>query len=65
MKRIYLILLLMFFTSMLFSQTWLKNLPQKKSKGELTFFDYKNAFDEYWAPFNVDKGSYYENGVKT
>lgn len=51
-------------TSILYSQPWLKNLPQNKSKGELNFYDYKNAFNEYWAPFNVDKGYYVENGIK-
>lgn len=58
--------LLVFFTSAstLFSQPWLKNLPQGKSKEQLTLFDYKNAFTGYWAPFNVDKGTYVENGVK-
>lgn len=64
MKKIYLLLAFMFFSSMLFSQPWLKNLPQNKSNKEFTFFDYKNAFNEYWAPFNVDKGYYVENGVK-
>ena len=51
------------FTS-IYSQSWLENLPQDKSKEELTFFDYKNAFETYWAPFNVDKGYYIENGIK-
>ncbi|MFA6923818.1 MAG: T9SS type A sorting domain-containing protein [Bacteroidales bacterium] len=64
MKKLYFLLVLMSPTLMLFSQTWLKNLPQKKFKGELTFFDYKNAFNKYWTPFNVEKGYYYENGVK-
>jgi len=64
MKKISLIFLLIFFSSMLFSQTWLKNLPQGKSKSELTFFDYKNAFEKYWSPFKVNRGYYYVNGVK-
>lgn len=64
MKKLYLLFVLMFCTSMLFSQPWLQNLPQNKTKGQLTFFDYKNAFNQYWAPFNVDKGYYFENGVK-
>ena len=55
---------MMFVTSMLFAQAWLKNLPQQKSKSQLTFFDYKTAFEEYWAPYNVDRGFYMENGVK-
>ena len=65
MKKACFVLMLMVFPAMLFSQLWLKNLPQSKSKEALTFFDYKNAFENYWAPFNVDKGYYIENGVKT
>ncbi len=52
------------FAPALFSQPWLKNLPQDKLKKELTLYDYRKAFDEYWAPFKVDKGYYMENGVK-
>lgn len=57
-------IVMLFFSSIANSQAWLKNLPANKSKGELTLFDYKNAFNQYWAPFKVDKGNYYENGVK-
>ena len=64
MKNIFFLLVFMFFSSMLFSQPWLKNLPPNKSKAELTFYDYRHAFNEYWAPYNVDKGIYFENGVK-
>jgi hypothetical protein len=64
MKKIYLLSVMMFITSMLFSQAWLKNLPQQKSKSQLTFFDYKTAFDQYWEPYNVERGFYIENGVK-
>ena len=48
-----------------FSQPWIKNLPQSKSEKELTLVDYKNAFNQYWAPFKVDRGYYFKNGVKT
>ena len=46
------------------AQPWLKNLPAGKTKSELTLPDYQKAFETYWAPFHVDKGSYIENGVK-
>lgn len=46
------------------AQPWLQNLPAGKSKQQLTLSDYQQAFESYWAPFNVDKGSYYVNGVK-
>ncbi len=49
---------------MLFSQEWIKNLPQNKSKAALTLFDYQNAFYSYWAPFNVENGFYTQNGEK-
>ncbi|MGB3949171.1 MAG: T9SS type A sorting domain-containing protein [Bacteroidia bacterium] len=45
------------------AQPWLKNLP-KKSKEQLTFFDYQKAFYDYWAPYNVKKGIYIKDGVK-
>jgi photosystem II stability/assembly factor-like uncharacterized protein len=59
-----LLFLSLFFTSMLFSQNWLENLPKNKSREELNLFDYKNAFYQYWEPYNVDKGYYLTNGVK-
>lgn len=62
---IKLTIIMLFFSTVGNSQAWLKNLPANKSKGELTFFDYKNAFNEYWAPFKVNKGYYDKNGVKT
>ena len=65
MKRIYLVLILLFVASDLIAQPWVKNMPQGKTRGQLTFSNYKNAFDQYWAPFNVDKGTYLVNGVKT
>ncbi|MEI6173035.1 MAG: T9SS type A sorting domain-containing protein [Bacteroidota bacterium] len=64
MKKICFFLLFMLFASASFSQAWVRNLPSDKSKGELTLFDYRNAFETYWAPYNVDKGFYLENGVK-
>ncbi|MEI7522752.1 MAG: GEVED domain-containing protein [Mariniphaga sp.] len=65
MKRLYFILLLMIVSLNLISQPWIKNLPQGVAKGQLNLSHFKNAFNQYWAPFNVDKGSYMVNGVKT
>ncbi|MCX6248217.1 MAG: PKD domain-containing protein [Bacteroidetes bacterium] len=64
MKKTFLFLALAFVTTMLFSQNWMNNLPQSKTKSELTLFDYQKAFNDYWAPYNVDAGTYLENGVK-
>lgn len=65
MKKLFLLLSFLLITSILFSQVWIKNLPQNKSKQELTLFDYQKAFYDYWAPFNVVDGYYLNNGVKT
>ncbi len=47
------------------AQQWTKNLPNDKSKKELNFYDYQNAFYSYWTPYNLDKNGYYmENGIK-
>jgi hypothetical protein len=64
MKKEYFIVIFTLFTSYLFSQPWLKNLPKNKANGELTFFDYQNASNTYWKPFNVNKGFFFENGEK-
>ncbi len=64
MKKFYSLLLFIFLYSLVNGQAWTKNLPSQKSKGELTLFDYQNAFQQYWAPFHLDKGYYIENGIK-
>lgn len=63
-KYISLAIILLFTTSMINAQKWTEKLPAGKNKKDLTLKDYKDAFDEYWAPFNVEKGYYLENGEK-
>ncbi|RLD88898.1 MAG: hypothetical protein DRJ02_02880 [Bacteroidetes bacterium] len=48
------------------AQPWRSNLPQEKVINEtLTFFDYQKAFYDYWEPYQVENGYYYnENGEK-
>lgn len=46
------------------AQPWLDNLLQNKSRSELSFFDYQDAFYSYWEPFNVVDGYYTIDGVK-
>jgi len=48
------------------AQPWRSNLPQEKVTQEiLTFFDYQKAFYDYWEPYKVENGYYYnENGEK-
>lgn len=58
------ILFLLIFGSS-FSQPWLKLLPDDKSKSEITFYDYQNAFNEYWSDYQIDNGWYLnQNGDK-
>lgn len=63
MKKSLLLLALFLSVKVASAQAWLRNLPEVTS-GKLTLYDYKKAFEDYWAPFKVDKGYYYENGVK-
>ncbi len=61
MNKTLLILILVMGILPMTAQPWLKNLPNTKST--YTYNDYKNAFDTYWAPYNVENGKYVENGV--
>jgi len=47
-----------------FTQPWLKNLPNRSADRSYTLYEYKAAFDQYWAPYNVERGFYYEDGKK-
>ncbi|HNW89134.1 MAG TPA: GEVED domain-containing protein [Bacteroidales bacterium] len=66
MKKKYLCVMVLFLLAKTsFSQTWIANLPQAKVNNHtLTLQDYQQAFNDYWAPYNVDKGYYFEGGVK-
>jgi hypothetical protein len=64
MMKFYFSIVTIFIVFQVQSQNWLENLPQNKSNSTFTFFDYQNAFNSYWAPFNVVNGYYFENGVK-
>ncbi len=65
MQKILLIILIFFLSvGATFAQPWTKNLPTDKTT-ELTLFDYEKAFNDYWAPYNVDRTGYYViNGEK-
>ncbi len=63
MRTLYLSLIAILVASSLSAQPWLNNLPAGKSKTGLTLPDYQKAFETYWAPYNVHKGTYIENGV--
>jgi photosystem II stability/assembly factor-like uncharacterized protein len=63
MRTLHLTLLAILIATSLSAQPWLQNLPAGKAKSELTLPDYQQAFESYWAPYNVQKGTYNENGV--
>ena len=64
-KVILLTTVLLLSISFLSAQEWVRNLDEeKRSRGELTLYDYSKAFDEFWAPYNVVEGYYMENGER-
>ena len=63
MKKVFILLLFFSFGAATFAQPWTENLPKNKSNKQLTLFDYKNAFDSYWAPYNVKNGHYSKDGI--
>jgi len=68
MKPITLILLLaIMMATTSYAQHWTDNLPKDKLENStLTLNDYKKAFDDYWAPYNVEGGYYLnQDGEKT
>lgn len=65
LKSILSVLFILLFFNVSNAQDWRKNLPQDKiNNGALTLQDYQKAFNDYWEPFNLDRGYYYENGEK-
>lgn len=65
MKKINLTVIILLGFIILNAQSWNKNLPQQKLKeGTLTFYEIKEAFDNYWEPYNVKAGYYFENGER-
>lgn len=63
MKYTFLILCCLVCIASANSQPWMDLLPDK-ARTELTFYDYQQAFDTYWAPYDVVDGYYLENGEK-
>ncbi len=65
MKKTLIIgLISLLFSSLSFSQPWLQNLPEGKPKSELTFFDYQNAFDNYWEGVDIQNGRFIDTQGK-
>ncbi|MBI9034206.1 MAG: T9SS type A sorting domain-containing protein [Bacteroidales bacterium] len=55
MHKIKLLISLLAITTVGFSQIWRQNLPQYSEKN-LSYFEYQDAFTEYWSAFNVKNG---------
>lgn len=65
MKRILLLALTIALTASLSSQPWNTLLPKEKVKNNtVTFFDYQKAFNDYWQPYNIDRGYYLKDGER-
>ncbi len=64
MKSIYLTLtIIILFCFNGYSQEWIESLPQDKlQNGELTFYEIRDAFNDYWESYNVVNGYYELNG---
>jgi len=52
LKKSWLVFAFFLFVSNVNAQQWHKNLPQK-AEANYTFYDYQNAFNEYWESYNV------------
>lgn len=64
MKKITFLFTILLIASSIQAQPWKSNLPAGKAAGEISLYEYKEAFDAYWAPYNVDRGYYIVNGKK-
>lgn len=57
MKKFYLLLILSFIVAGINAQQWTEKMSEKGNQA-YTFFDYQQAFNAYWEPFNVKNGYY-------
>jgi photosystem II stability/assembly factor-like uncharacterized protein len=64
LAHLFLIIVLCLSLNSLKAQEWYKDLMETKTRSELTLDDFSEAFNNYWAPYNVDRGYYYVNGEK-
>ena len=56
-KSFFFILTLLCLGTPLAAQPWLDLLPKDKPRNTLTLHDYRQAFDTYWAPYDVQDGT--------
>ena len=48
MKKTVILISMLFFVIIGYSQEWKNNLPKNKNPKELTLYDYQDAFNQYW-----------------
>lgn len=60
------LLIPLFFLSILntYGQQWLQPLLQQKVADSITYFDLVQAFDDFWQPYDVNEGYYYNTSGK-
>ncbi len=64
MKAYLLPVIILLFALPVKSQKTTLAVAKKSDKTEKTFFEIQKEFYDYWAPYNVQDGYYYENGVR-
>ncbi|HAF28270.1 MAG TPA: hypothetical protein DCG75_04395 [Bacteroidales bacterium] len=65
MKKLTFLVLLTIVSTFVFSQNWKEQFYSPNDvKGGSNFYEIQDDFNEYWLPYNVKGGYYYENGEK-
>ncbi len=61
LRTLFYFVVFMFLQQFVSAQAWIELLPKGKDASELTFFDYQKAFNDYWKPYNVKGGYYFDS----
>lgn len=56
--------LILLFSTIIFSQAWFENDPDKRSNKSYTLPEYQKMFEGYWDGKEIEMGYYFENGKK-
>jgi photosystem II stability/assembly factor-like uncharacterized protein len=65
MKKFNILILLIIIASFGYSQTWTEEFYSvNNEKGGKNFYEIQKDFNEYWEPYNLQKGYYYIDGKK-
>ncbi len=65
MKKFNILILLIFVSGFVFSQSWNEDFysPDDEKSGK-NFYEIQKDFNEYWHPYNLQGGYYFEDGKK-